>query len=364
MHTDITVKKSPITPFKLTSLALCAGITIAASYSVNANATTLLKNDDSKVSLYARLRVLLQYDDKESKSAKPNESTPSPWRLRDNGSRVGVKGRYKFEDTRFYGRLELGTNIDKDDEPLIFARKAFVGVKGKYGKLQYGKQNSLIKDADDFDRSHRIGSTVHYTRNELNTKRPEHTVEYQYKWQDLSITSQLNLPRDLDDRPSFRVGSKRVRLYSKEMELGFGMSAEYAPIKGVELQLATQTAEYSFNGEYQINLASVQWQLSKQVSAGGYIARHQISDDIQQGTSYNMALGGRYKWHSKHRLYASIEYAQGADDLEGGEELTYVAGNDFKINRDLRIFAEMRMRTFDVDKDDEFRAALGFSYRF
>lgn len=348
----------------LSKLALFTSFAIAATYASEASATTLLKNDEAKVSLYARLRTLLQYDNKDAKSAKENEPTPSPWRLRDNGSRVGVKGRYDIDNSRFYGRVELGTNVDKNDEPLIFARKAYIGIKGRFGKLQYGKQNSLIKNADDFDRSHRIGSTVHYTRNELNTKRPGHTVEYQYQWQDLALTSQLNLPRELDDRPSFRVGSKRVRLDSKKMELGFGISAEYAPLKDVELQLATQTTEYGLNGEYQINLASVQWQLSKEISAGGYIAKHHISDDSQQGTSYNMALGGSYKWYAKHRFYASVEFAHGTDDLDGGEELTYVIGNDFKINNDLRIFAEMRKRTFDVDKEDQFRAALGFNYRF
>jgi len=362
MHTINAVKTTHLPSFKYTYLTLCTSFLIAATYTADVSAATLLKNDEARASLYARLRVLLQYDQKEAKSDKERE--PSSWRLRDNGSRVGFKGRYNIDNTRLYGRLELGTNADKDDEPLIFARKAYVGIKGRFGKLQYGKQNSLIKNADDFDRSHRIGSTVHYTRNELNSKRPGNTIEYQYQWQDLAVTSQLNLPRELDDRPSFRVGSKRVRLDSKQMELGFGISAEYSPVKDVELQLASQIAEYGLNGEYQINLASVQWQLSKKVSAGGYIAKHHISDDSQQGTSYNMALGGRYKWHAKHRFYASVEYAQGADDLDTGEELTYVVGNDFKINKDLRIFAEMRKRTFDVDKEDQFRAALGFTYRF
>ncbi|CAM3794672.1 MULTISPECIES: porin [Pseudoalteromonas] len=362
MHTNNVLKPIDLSQSKLPSFALFSSLLFSTTYTGEASATTLLKNEDTTVSLYARLRVLLQYDKKEAKSSTAN--TPSPWQLRDNGSRVGVKGHYKLDKTQVYGRIELGTNIDKDNEPLIFARKAYIGVKGRFGKLQYGKQNALIKDADDFDRSHRIGSTVHYTRNELNTKRPEHTIEYQYQWQDLAITSQLNLPRELDEQPSFRVGSKRLKLASKDMDVGFGMSADYAPIKGISLQLATQTAEYDLEGEYQINLASVQWQLSKQLSAGGYIARHQMSDELQHGTSYNMALGGRYKWHSKHRLYASVEYAQGADDLEGGKELTYVIGNDFKINKDLRIFAEMRQRTFDVDKDSEFRAALGFTYRF
>jgi predicted porin len=98
-----------------------------------------------EIDVYGRLNVTLQNSD---------EATVEQVELRDNSSRVGVKGEKALNaGLKAIYQLEFGVNIDGDsDEDTLTHRNQFVGLEGPFGTVKVGRHDTALKEAQgDFD---------------------------------------------------------------------------------------------------------------------------------------------------------------------------------------------------------------------
>ncbi|GGO74071.1 porin [Bowmanella pacifica] len=356
-------------PLTLLSIALITSIPVA--YSIEQPLKAFKKSiAPLKISPYASLRVSGVYQDKQEKVPfspldPAKQRNNSHWELKDNASKAGIKFSYPLAGHKLYGRFELGTNANSDDQPFFKIRQAYMGIKTQWGRLQYGQQNAIVKNYDDFDRSHRVGASVHLTKDELNTKRPEQTLQYHYDADDFRLSAQYNFARQLDKRPQLRVGSQRLRVSDTELDYGVGYGVTYRGLKHIELEAGYQNNQYP-NAKYYTNVASAKWKVSRDLQLSAYGAQHVLEDHLkgESAESRHYALGARYKLFDNHRVYGSLEYAKGYQAIEGGKQRALVLGNDYKLGKNKHVYVEMRKRYFDADKADDLSAAVGINMSF
>jgi predicted porin len=99
----------------------------------------------AELDIYGKLNVTLQDSD---------DGTSDQVELRNNASRVGVKGEKALGgDLKAIYQLEFGVNIDGDSGDDVFThRNQFVGVEGAFGTIKVGRHDTALKAAQgDFD---------------------------------------------------------------------------------------------------------------------------------------------------------------------------------------------------------------------
>lgn len=317
------------------------------------------------ISPYANLKIAATYSNKQEKAPERSDGSTQQWQLKDNASKAGIKFNYPVAQSKIYGRYELGTNANSDDTPFFKTRQAYLGVRTQWGKLQYGQQNAIVKNYDNFDRSHRVGASVHLTKDELNTKRPSHTMQYHTRFDEFRLSGQYNFSRTLENRPQLRIGSQRLRVKDTKLDYGVGLGIHYTGLKNIELEAGYQASYYE-QAKYHTHIASAKWQASSNLQVSIYGATHSLKDLQKSKTakSRHYALGARYRLFDQHRIYGSLEYAYGANDIKGAKQRALVIGNDYRFASQKHAYVEIRKRYFDADKADDINVALGINIKF
>lgn len=98
-----------------------------------------------EVDVYGRINLTLQDSD---------EASQDRVELRNNASRVGVKGEFEIDaNLKAIYQLEFGVNIDGDSSADTFThRNQFVGLEGSFGTFKAGRHDTALKEAQgDFD---------------------------------------------------------------------------------------------------------------------------------------------------------------------------------------------------------------------
>jgi predicted porin len=98
-----------------------------------------------ELDVYGRINLTLQNSD---------EAVEEQFELRNNSSRVGVKGEKTFSARlKAIYQLEWGVNIDSETDDDIFTpRNQFVGLEGAFGTIKVGRHDTALKQAQgDFD---------------------------------------------------------------------------------------------------------------------------------------------------------------------------------------------------------------------
>tara|TARA_B110000014_G_C20114024_1_gene587752 strand:+ start:867 stop:1844 length:978 start_codon:yes stop_codon:yes gene_type:complete len=89
------------------------------------------------IDFYGKLNVTVQSTD---------EGGDTFSELKSNASRVGVKGGYKLDHglTAIY-KLEWQVNVNDDSKDTLTARSQWVGIKGDFGELTVGRDDTPLK---------------------------------------------------------------------------------------------------------------------------------------------------------------------------------------------------------------------------
>ncbi|QIZ77034.1 porin [Ferrimonas lipolytica] len=98
------------------------------------------------VSFYGKLNVEAAFNDYDTDSIDGEDLGLSETEIRSNSSRVGVKGDLELNSdvTAFY-TVEYEVNIDEEDKDNFEARNQFVGIKGNFGAISLGRQDTMLK---------------------------------------------------------------------------------------------------------------------------------------------------------------------------------------------------------------------------
>ncbi|HEU4689870.1 MAG TPA: porin [Vicinamibacterales bacterium] len=90
-----------------------------------------------EIDVYGRLDLSLQHAD---------EATESFSELKNNASRVGVKGEFKLKEglTAIY-QLEFGVDLDDEVDGTFTDRNQFVALQGTFGAVRLGRHDTALK---------------------------------------------------------------------------------------------------------------------------------------------------------------------------------------------------------------------------
>jgi predicted porin len=118
---------------------------LAACFSLLGGFIAAFPAGAEEVDVYGRINLTLQDSD---------EATRDRVELRNNASRVGVKGELEIDaDLKAIYQLEFGVNIDGDSSADTFThRNQFVGLEGGFGTIKVGRHDTALKESQgDFD---------------------------------------------------------------------------------------------------------------------------------------------------------------------------------------------------------------------
>ena len=91
------------------------------------------------IDVYGRLNLTLQNSD---------EALEEKVELRNNASRVGVKGELPLKDSlKAIYQLEWGVDLDDETDGTFTDRNQFVGLQGGFGTIKVGRHDTALKAA-------------------------------------------------------------------------------------------------------------------------------------------------------------------------------------------------------------------------
>ncbi|WP_159065001.1 porin [Thaumasiovibrio subtropicus] len=349
------------TPFFKTSLLSLSMLGMPALANI-----ALIDTDTTDIDLYGQAKTIVRYH------SEPAANTDA-WQWQDNSSRIGIRARYKLGDFanisqwRLRAQYEHGSKLHADESSdRFFTRQAWVGISNEYGRIYYGQQNSLYKQLEGYEFSHKLGGNAFNDREELSNKRPENTLYMRTQLGDVRLEGQYFLSRDLERRPRIRVGGHDVSLKETEVDYGYGIAARLKPITGMQLRAVYQTTEYALGGIATSTGTTLIYEepKDKRWRIGTHIGHVGLENTTRQGSALGVGIAGRYALTDDWRAYTGADWLNGSDDIEQGSEFSWTAGSDYQVIDDLTVYAEYKQSQFDDLKKDAHEFAVGASYRF
>ncbi|RLV61510.1 porin [Parashewanella curva] len=310
--------------------------TIFAATTANAFADTMLAGDALKV--YGKVNLSVQNSDFAKKQGNATNYTDET-KVKSNASRLGVKGKYKLDGglEAFY-TLEYQVNIDSDDKDTFTARNQYVGVRGGFGSVSVGRNDTITKksqgkvdlfnDLDGdiknlFKGDNRLSQTVTYVSPSVSgfTFGATYVAEAAMKQGD---TNGVSLAAMYGDAKLKKSKFYAALAYDKDVA-GYNVLRATAHTKLGNLKLGAMFQQQESTDEG-----------SK--STNGYLVSAAYSMD-------------------------SITFKVQAQDMDDKGK-SWSAGADYKLAKPTKVFAFFTNRKFDgIDHDDQY-VGVGIEHKF
>ncbi len=115
---------------------------IASTITLSLMSTKVYSSGPIDGDIYGRLNVSYQYEN--------NEVTGKAWKLANNASRLGFKGKTSLKNniTILY-QIEYGVEVDDGDKngQTVSQRDTFIGLEGQWGQIKAGRITIPFKEA-------------------------------------------------------------------------------------------------------------------------------------------------------------------------------------------------------------------------
>ncbi|MBO2587470.1 MULTISPECIES: porin [Shewanella] len=309
---------------------------------MNAFCKTLLASAIASVSLasahaaepltvYGKLNVTVQSNDEAG--ADDSETT-----VQSNASRFGVKGEFDLGNNlaAFY-TVEYEVDTGDDAKDNFLARNQFVGLKGNFGAISVGRNDTMLKvsqgKVDQFnDLSGDLKSLF------KGENRIEQTVTY--------LSPSFG---------GFKVGATYAAEAAKSQdgEDGFSVAAMYGD---KDLKKSAVFASIAYDSEvkgYDVLRATVQAKLANFILGGMY----QQEEKSVDGDSKN-----GYLLSAAYKIDAVTLKGQWQDMEDKGD--SWSIGADYKLGKPTKLFAFYTNRSMeDMDDDDKY-IGVGLEHKF
>ncbi|MFC3031478.1 porin [Pseudoalteromonas fenneropenaei] len=296
--------------------------------------------DDQTVKLYGRAHIGVQHSDDGTGSETSAESYAS--RLGVKGSSAISEGLEGFYNIEFEVKMSENANDGKDAENIT-ARNQFVGLRGKFGEVLLGRDDTSLKRSqnsfdlmNDFSADisslmageNRLGDTIRYTTPSLAHLRFE--VSY--------------IAKD---------NSKQGG------ESGLSMAASYGDSKFKELPIYVSVARDEKVAGRDTSRVTVQGKIGNLTLGGMYQQSEKLSSDDKQD-SY--AVSAAYKIDSYTLLAQYQDSESDAGKLKDSGTGTSI-GVEKSLSKQLRMY--LWYSQFELDNNaDQDHMALTLRYDF
>ncbi|MCH1918382.1 porin [Shewanella sp. A3A] len=282
------------------------------------------------LTVYGKLNVTVQSNDEDGESETAVQS---------NASRLGVKGEYDLGNSlsAFYQvEYEVATNDDSSNN--FKARNQFVGLKGNFGALSVGRQDTMMKvsqgNVDQFnDLSGDLKSLF------KGDNRIEQTVNY--------VTPALG---------NVRLGVTYAAEASNSQDGESGVSAALmygdAALKSTPIYAAI--AYDSKVKGYDIVRATVQGKIADLKLGAMYQSQEESEGDADSVDGYLLSAA--------YDINAVTLKAQYQDMEDTGD--SWSVGADYKLAKPTKLFAFYTTRSMEGVSDDDNYIGLGLEHKF
>lgn len=295
----------------------------------------------ANVDIYGRADVSLQ-------SSDSGEGSFSE--VKSNASRIGFKGTHELnKDLEVIYQAEFEVDIDGDGD-VFKARNQFIGLKGAFGEVLLGKNDSMLKQsqgkADLFSDYNADIKHLWVGENRLSD-----TVTYKSpKFNGFQLGATYMAEDDVDGKDAFSVaafyGDKKLKKSNIYAALAYD-----SEVKGQSKDKSVSKTEYdTIRATVQGEIAGVTL---------GLIVQNQ--ENIDTGAEMDgMMISAKYKVGA-----ATLKGQYQIADHKGGDKNTGItAGIDYKLAKSTKLYAFYT--TFDIKTDnrDEDYLAAGIQYNF
>jgi len=292
------------------------------------------------VNVYGRADVSLQSSDNGDGSFSE---------IKSNASRIGVKGTHELsEGLEVVYKAEFEVDIDGDGD-VFKARNQYIGLKGVFGEVLLGKNDSILKQSQGkTDLFSDLNADIKYLwvgENRLNNSLTYKTPKYN----GFQLGATYQVENEVDGKDAFSVaafyGDKKLKKSNV-----FASVAMDSEVKG-------KSKDGAVKGYFDTVRATVQGKLAGVTL--GLIVQNQ--ENIDTGEKMDgVMVSAKYKIGAT-TLKGQYQIA----DHKGGEKNTGItAGIDYKLAKSTKLYAFYT--TFDIKTDnrDEDYLAAGIQYNF
>ncbi|MCH2055433.1 MAG: porin [Thalassotalea sp.] len=308
---------------KFTKQALALAVLSASSFTASA----------ATVKLYGKANLTFQSSD---------EGEGSFTELKSNASRIGLKGEYKLDDglTLVYkAEFQVDMDGDSDKGDSITDRNQYVGLRGEFGEVLLGKNDTVLKKSQ--------GKIDLF--NDLN-------ADIKNLWKGDNRVADSVTYRS-PKYSGLQFGLTYIAEDSVDDEDGISASVVYGDAKLKKSDLYAAVAVDSDVAGYDVVRASIQGKVAG-VTLG---AIAQTQENVESGKETDgFMVSAKYGLSSKVDLKAQAQFA----DEDGGDSKNGITlGADYKLGKNTKLFGFYT--TFDMDSSpDEDYLAVGLEYKF
>ena len=287
------------------------------------------------VDIYGKANVTVQSSD---------DGEGSFTEIKSNASRLGVKGSEKINDSleavyKFEFQVDVSDADSKgDNDDNISARNQYVGLKGAFGQVVIGRNDTALKQSQGkldlfndlegdiknvFKGENRLGDSITYTSNSYE---------------------------------GFKVLATFVAEDDVDADNGYSMAVTYGDVALKKSAVyASIAADSEVNG-YDVVRASIQGKVEDFKLGAMYQTQEKV-DGSAEGDGY--LLNAAY---SMGKNTFKVQYQ--AMDFDDSDDKTAISvGVDHKLNKNIKVFGFYS--SFDMDNNvDQDYLGLGMEYKF
>ena len=292
------------------------------------------------VDIYGRANVSLQSSD---------QGVGSFSEVKSNASRIGFKGTHELiEGLNVVYKAEFGVDIDGDGD-VFSARNQYIGLKGTFGEVLLGKNDSMLKQFQGkVDVFSDYNGDINYLW--VGENRLSDTVTYKSpKFNGFQLGATYIVEDEVDGKDAFSVGAFYGDKKLKKSKF-FASVAMDSEVKG-------KSKDGAAKGYFDSVRATVQGKISG-VTLGLMV---QSQENIDTGAEMDgMLVSATYKIGAT----ALKGQYQVADHKDGDKNTGFSVGVDYKLAKSTKLYAFYT--TFDIKTDnrDEDYLAAGIEYNF
>lgn len=307
---------------KLTKNILALGVLSSLSCSAYA----------ADVNLYGKALMTVQ---------SSNDGEGSYTEVKSNASRIGFKGTHELEkglEVVYKAEFQVDLDGDSDKGENITARNQFIGLRGEFGEVLVGKNDTVLKQSQ--------GKVDLF--NDLNAD-----IKGLWKGENrLSDTITYKSPKF----SNIQLGVTYIAQDSVEGENAISLAATYGDPKLKKSDFYASVALDSEVAGYDVIRATIQGKVSGVTLAAMLQTQERVADGAEMD---GFMVSAKYT-QNKLTYKAQLQTAS----FDGGDDQTGITvGADYKMSKSTNLLAFYTNFNLDSQEDKEY-LGVGIEYKF
>lgn len=320
------------------------------AFAASASAVTVYEAEGSKIDFYGSARVIVENQTTKEDGVKKAGDDNGDTKLRNHGTRFGVKVNQALSDNGFYALGEVQVRFKKNQNSGFgdaYAHKAYVGLGQKeFGQVTFGKQ-SVIADDVGLANDNEYGLLGDYVPTSSTS-----AIRYDYNGiEGLTLSANYNFSQTEENN-----GKKLVTIdpvtgekEGHNIKNGYGFGAVYE-VNNWIFQGAFGRTHFKSDSADKIRAnafdAAIGYNLSDVALVGvdgGYEVK---KTGLVKNRQYYVGPMVKVDLTDKSSVYANYRYGSAKDNSnKKTKSHGFLAGTDYKFHKNVVAFVEGKYST-------------------